>query len=74
MEICAPTLSSTKEELTDNFLVIEAKYRRDEKAVASDIEKIQGEWFRGRLKYKFGASVNLFDGNRTDIRLLQNNK
>jgi hypothetical protein len=56
-----------------NLLVVETKFKRNKNSIQSDIDKIQNEWFTGKLKYKFGASINLWDTNRTDIIVLENN-
>jgi len=55
-----------------NLLVVETKFRGNNGAVASDIQKIQNEWFGGQLVYKFGASINLWDVNHTDVQVFLN--
>jgi hypothetical protein len=55
-----------------NLLVLEVKRDRAESEVYEDKCKIQKYWFGGRLKYRFGATVNLKSGRETIIEVFAN--
>ncbi len=52
-----------------NLLVVEVKREGSEQAILSDAEKIQDYWFSERLRYQFGATINLRDGSPPDVKV-----
>jgi hypothetical protein len=55
-----------------NYLVVEAKKDGSPRSILLDIEKIKTFWFRGRLRYLFGAVMNLRSDNTADIEVFRN--
>lgn len=54
----------------NNFLVVEAK-KDDEEGFEEDKDKMQKNWFKHPLSYKFGAVVN-FKGLAAEIEVFEN--
>jgi len=54
---------------SDNFLVIEVKYRNQSE---SDLEKIRDHWFSIPLKYKFGATIMINDKDAYKVIVIKN--
>lgn len=55
-----------------NFLVIEVKRDGSPGAIAQDVEKIKGYWFRAPLHYEYGATINLRTDRNHEIQVLKN--
>lgn len=55
-----------------NFLVIELKRDGKPKDAKADVKKIQRHWFRGPLRYQFGAAVNLRSDGKHEVQVFEN--
>ena len=55
-----------------NYLVIEVKKDGLRRSILLDIAKIKTYWFRGRLRYLFGAVMNLRSDNTAEIEVFRN--
>jgi len=55
-----------------NLLVIEVKRERPASEVLEDARKIQEYWFGERLRYQFGATINLRADHSADIEVFSN--
>ena len=55
-----------------NFLVIEIKRERSRSEVPADLEQIRTRWFKGNLRYRYGASLILdeIDHSAVEVRVL----
>jgi hypothetical protein len=54
-----------------NYLVVEVKKDGSQDSVLSDVTKIKTHWFRGDLRYLFGAVMNLRSDNTADIQVFR---
>lgn len=57
---------------SSNFLIVEVKRDANVKDIQDDLCKINRHWLKGKLKYKFGASINLKTDKTSDITVLAN--
>ena len=48
-----------------NYLVVEVKRERSRRAANADLNQIRERWFRGNLRYRYGASLILDEALRT---------
>ena|ERR1700752_4613936 len=55
-----------------NYLVVEVKKDGSPRAILLDIAKVKTYWFRGRLRYLFGAVMNLRGDNTAEIEVFRN--
>ena len=55
-----------------NFLVVEIKKDGTRRKMEDDIQKIKNFWFEDRLKYKFGAYINLKSNKTGEIKVIEN--
>ena len=55
-----------------NFLVIEVKRDGSPRAIAEDVEKIKGYWFRAPLHYEYGATINVLTDGKHEIQVFKN--
>lgn len=55
-----------------NLLVVEVKRDGSARRVCKDIQKIQDYWLGDRLRYRFGATINLRAVQPADIKVLAN--
>jgi len=54
-----------------NFLVVEMKRNGDLTETADDEQKIKEYWFDERLRYKFGAVVNIHSDKTFEVKVLR---
>jgi hypothetical protein len=55
-----------------NYLVIEMKHDGSARDISDDMRKIKTQWFRGHLRYSFGAVVNLRSSRKCAVRVIKN--
>ena len=53
-----------------NFLVVEVKYR--DRTIEEDIRRIKEDWMGNELKYRFGASIQIFDKSKWKVIVFAN--
>lgn len=54
----------------DNLLVVEVKRDGSAADLKDDLEKIREYWFSDRLRYRFGAVINLTDDKQYQIQVV----
>ena len=55
-----------------NYLVVEVKRDGSPRSILLDELKMKTHWFGGRLRYLFGAVINLRDNNTAEIKVFLN--
>jgi hypothetical protein len=55
-----------------NYLVVEVKKDGSPRSILLDISKIKTYWFRGHLRYLFGAVMNLRNDHTAEIEVFRN--
>lgn len=55
-----------------NLLIVEAKRHGMEREVREDESKIRQYWFSERLRYRYGATMNLKPACRLDVNVFSN--
>jgi hypothetical protein len=55
-----------------NLLVVEIKRDGGSSALKEDMKKIKEDWFSGRLRYKFGAVINLKGDKTFSCQVIEN--
>lgn len=55
-----------------NLLVVELKRYGSVTGIDQDIRKVMEDWFRGSLRYEFGAIINLKGISDSEIMVFQN--
>jgi hypothetical protein len=70
---CRPDISvHRRRSNAANFLVIEVKRASHRAEVPADLEQIRDRWFRGNLRYRYGASLILDEAhhNAVEVRVM----
>ncbi|MHB9074590.1 MAG: hypothetical protein ACYC6G_13820 [Desulfobaccales bacterium] len=57
-----------------NLLVIEVKRNGTQSEIEHDRDKIKEDWFSHRLKYRFGATINLKNDKTFEVDVIKNDE